>query len=123
MQAFRPDEKIPPSHESEPVPPPNRKHVLTAQASPDSRQTFDSFSRWRSGIICAIHCADARAHHQVGVKAMAHERAQHPDLDRAEAASSGKDEGRFRSRSIQGLHDFCYRYDFYRSVLKGIGFA
>jgi hypothetical protein len=115
MQAFRPDEKIPASHEPEPIPPRERKHVPAAQASPDPCQSLDPLSGWHSGIIGAIYCTNTRAHHHIGFKATAHERSQHPDLNGAEAAPTGKDEGRFWSHG-QRLHGFCYH-----SVLKGEG--
>ena len=68
----------------------DRKHISPAQISPNFRKLFDTFNCGYPSVVRCVNGADARTHHHVGGHAVRHERLQHADLDRPEAASPRK---------------------------------
>ena len=70
----------------------DRKHISPAQISPNFHELFDTFNRGYPSVVRGVYGADTRAHHHVGGHAVRHERLQHADLDRPEAASARKNE-------------------------------
>src|SRR5437763_12030246 len=89
-QPMQLDDIVAPPQKPEEIAKPERKDMLALKPTPDSLELGDAGLRRRRGEVGAVDRSCGRADDEVRLLAVLHERAQHPGLQRAEAATARK---------------------------------
>src|SRR5206468_6843966 len=91
-QPMQLDEIVATPQKPEEIPKAEREDMFALEPTPNSLELGDASLRRRRGEVGAVDRTRGRADDEVRLLAVLHERAQHPGLHRAEAATTGKNE-------------------------------